>query len=152
MSTNWTTFFSKKDYNEFIGLVNDYFNKKNIDININDGIVFIQNDKLLLGNLGLDNIAQICHQYKRKEWRDIIYDHFNGIIESNSFDLEFSKKISDFKSVKEYIAVKVHNIEYISQLGEEKVIYRNIMENVIELLVFDLPLYVRSVNREEIKK
>jgi hypothetical protein len=146
----WANFFDKKEYNCFIDIVEEYFKQKNFTISINDGVVIVENDDFGLNNLGLVNLAQICKQEKRNVWKEIITDHFNRMIEANKFETDFNKKINDFDQIKQYIGVRLYHKDYIETVGKENTIYKELADEIVELLVFDLPHTVTSIKPENI--
>lgn len=146
----WANFFEKKEYNSFIDMVEEYFKQKNLSISINDGVVLVENNDFGLNSLGLVNLAQICKQEKRNVWKEIITDHFNRMIEANKFESEFNKKIKDFEQIKQYIGVRLHHKDYIETVGKENTVYKELTDEIVELLVFDLPHTVTSIKPENI--
>ena len=146
----WANFFDKKEYNYFIDIVEDYFNQKNFKFSINNGAVIVEENDFGFNNLGLVNLAQICKQEKRNDWKEIIADHFNRMIEANKFDTEFKKKINDFEQIRQYIGVRLYHKEYIETVGKENAVYKELTNEIVELLVFDLPHTVTSIKPENI--
>lgn len=146
----WANFFDKKEYNCFIDSVEEYFKQNNFKISINDGVVIVENDDFGLNNLGLVNLAQVCKQEKRNVWKDIIADHFNRMIEANKFETDFNKKIKDFNQIQQYIGVRLYHKEYIETVGKENTVYRELTDEIVELLVFDLPHTVTSIKPKNI--
>jgi len=146
----WANFFDKKEYNCFIDIVEEYFKQKNFKISINDGVVIVENDDFGLNNLGLVNLAQICKQENRNAWKEIVADHFNRMIEANNFETDFNKKIKDFNQIQQYIGVRLYHKEYIETVGRENTVYRELTDEIVELLVFDLPRTVTSIKPENI--
>lgn len=141
----WANFFDKKEFNSFLEIVEEYFKEKDLDFSINDEVVIVQIDNLGLNQLGLVNLAQICNQENRNVWKELIADQFNGTIEAIKFDDEFKKNINDFEQVKQYIGVRLYNKEYIETVGKENTIYKELTDEIVELLVFDLPHTVSSI-------
>ena len=146
----WANFFDKKEYNFFIDIIEEYFKQKNFEISINDGVVIVENGDFGLNNLGLVNLAQICKQENSNEWKEIVSDHFNRMIEANEFETDFNKKIKDFEQIQKYIGVRLYHKEYIEAVGKENTVYKELTDEIVELLVFDLPHTVTSIKPENV--
>lgn len=146
----WANFFDKKEYNYFIDIVEEYFKQKNLKISINEGVIIIENNDFELNNLGLLNLAQICKQESKSLWKEIIVDHFNRMIDANKFEADFNKIINDFEQIQQYIGVRLYHKEYVETVGKENTVYREITDEIIELLVFDLPHTVTSIKPENV--
>ena len=148
---DWANFFNQKEYNQFIDLIEKYFKEKKCKIQLSDGVIIAEDNDFGFNNLGIVNVAQTCKQAKQCEWKRIINDHFESLIESFKFDSEFQKIIDDFEKVKQYLGVKLYHIDFINSVGKENTVYRSITDEIVELLIFDLPTSVQSVKPEYLK-
>lgn len=149
---NWASFFENSEYSTFIYEIENYFKKLNIEFEISDGIVLVTENELGFSNLGLSNVAQNCKQDKPKNYKDIIKDHFNLLIEANKFEIEFEKIADNFEEVKKYIGLRLYNDEYIDYLGKEFAIGKEFEGDIYSLLIFDFPHSIVNIKPEQIKK
>lgn len=149
---NWALFFENSEYSTFIYEIENYFRKLNIEIEISDGIILVAENELGFSNLGLSNVAQNCKQDKPKNYKDIIRDHFNSLIEANKFEIEFEKIADNFEEVKKYIGVRLYNKEYIDYVGKEFTIGKDFEGDIYSMLVFDFPHSIASIKPEQINK
>lgn len=147
----WASSFSKKEYNYFINLIEDYFKKKDLKIKIEDGVIIVDENEVGLSNLGLVNISQTCKQLDQKDWTSAINDHFENLIQSYKASSEFKSIEHDFEKIKKFLGVKVYHVDFLNTVGKENTIYRQITDDVVEVLVYDLPTSVESIKVENLK-
>lgn len=150
MTPEWANFLSDTDYKIYLDLVDRYFEKTKLDFKINDGIIEINDDTLNLGNLGLQNLAQICTQYETKEWEILINSHFDNLINSKKEETDILSKITNFDAMKKYIGVRIYNSSYIEAINKEFLFFKHITKDLIALLIFDFPSTVRNINPDEV--
>jgi hypothetical protein len=148
----WANFFSQQEYTYFINTVETFFKQKGFEFTIEDGYVSVSDNDFGLNKLGLVNLAQTCYQENRSRWKGIISNHFNRMIEISDFETEFNSKVDEFENIKSYIGVRIYPIEYVQNVESENTIYRNITDELVELLIFDLPHAVINVKQEVSKK
>ena len=149
MVHEWANFFSDERYDLFNQLIVNYFSQKDNQINFSDGYVYITNDTLSLGYMGLMNLAQICNQNHPDDWSEIISSHFNLLINSKKEENEILSNINNFEVIKNYIGIRLHSIEYINAIGQENTIFKKITDDIIALLIFDLPSSIKNIKPEE---
>ncbi len=146
---DWSPFESYEVHQEFESMVSEYFNSKNIEHQIIDGIVKIPNNDFGLNELGLSNIAQYCKNEGQSKFKDHISGHFETLIRGYEFNKEFDLIKTDYNKVKQYIGVRLYNLSYIQQVGLEKTIGKPIGGNLYAMLIYDLPDTVTSVPPKE---
>lgn len=148
----WASFFNNSEYSIFIYEIENYFKKKDIQIEISEGIINTKENEFGLSNLGLTNVAQICKQDETKNYKEIIEDHFNLLIQSNKFESEFDKIVDNFEEVKKYIGVRLYHEEYLDYVGKEFVIVKRFEGDIYSMIVFDFPHSISSIKQEQTKK
>lgn len=147
----WAIFFDNSEYSIFLYEIENYFKKIDIQFEIADGIIITYENKFGLNNLGLSNVAQICKQEVTKNYKEIINNHFNLLIESNKFESEFNKIADNFEEVKKYIGVRLYNEEYIEYVGKEFTVGNLFLGDIYSMIVFDFPHSITNVKPEQIK-
>jgi hypothetical protein len=146
----WATFFSEKEYSVFSKAVDSYLKGKlKLVYEIRDGVVEIQDNQYGLSNLGLMNVAQMCRQGKVEQYSQIVEYHFNLIREANAFKASFQKIEKDFDQVRQYIAVRIYDLDYIEAVGMEHVISRDFAESLHAVLVYDFPSAIENIRPEK---
>lgn len=150
---NWASFFDNSEYSTFIYEIESYFRKINIPIEISEGILTtnVTENEFGFTTLGLSNVAQNCKQDKPKNYKEIINDHFNSLIEANRFELEFDKISDNFEEVKKYIGVRLYNEDYINYVGKEFTIGKKFEGDIYSMIVFDFPHSIANIKPEQIK-
>lgn len=146
---DWASIFDNKEYLVFRAELHSYFTKLNVEYKIGDGVIEIEENIFGGGTLGLTNLIQFCKQEKAIHYSEFISNHFNSLMSAEKFDDEFSKIVIDFEKVKKYIAVKLYDEEYVSNVGQESTIVENLAGDIYSMLVFDLPEIVTNVNPDQ---
>lgn len=144
----WTNFPSFSDYDVFITLVKKYFDKKRLTFTIEEDMIAVEDTSSPFQQFGLSNLAQMCKQSRRSRWKSIIREHFDGMYRADAFERNFYAQAHDYAYAAPYIGVRVYPKEYISHIGEEATIKRDLAEDLIALLVFDLPHSVINLKPE----
>lgn len=148
----WAPFFSPEEYMAFIQAVENYFNKLNIQYTMGDGVISVDtNDAFGFEKLGLQNLSQMCKQNDIKDYESIVTDHFDTMIRIHKFNTEFDEIVSDFEKVKKYIGIRLHDVGYAANLKKEDLIIKEFAEDVVTMLVFDLPESVMNIKPEQAK-
>ncbi len=149
---DWASFFDRYSYNIFISFVENYFKKKKVKFEFEDGLVHINEDFHGLEKLGLINVAQQCNQSEPNDWEEVISNHFNTLIQANAFEKEFNQNIENFDYVKPFIAVRLYHYSFFEEVGREHIIGRKLTEDIFMTLVFDMPYSVTNIQPEQAEK
>jgi hypothetical protein len=136
---SWTSFSKLSEYEEFIGLVRKYFNRKNLPHSIEADALTVTGGDWPYEQMGLANLAQICKQSRRPEWKDIINAHFDTMQRVSGFETEFYAKAHDYSYAAPHLGVRIHPNEYLANIGEEATITRRVADDLSAMLVFDFP-------------
>ncbi|MCL5995190.1 MAG: hypothetical protein M1546_03940 [Chloroflexi bacterium] len=146
----WARPLGKQGYRSFLSLIEGYFANRNIAVAIDDEEGLVKPD---LGNFaysstfGLQNIAQICQQADRDEWRDLIAAHFDSIFEAKDEDNALHIHMEDFGKLKSQLRSRLYPVDIVNHATE--IIQRPGPEGTLEVLALDLPTTVRTVSRSE---
>jgi hypothetical protein len=149
---DWASFFSNEDYTKFISVVKDYFTQKNIEYTIQDGVLTVDTNEFGVNNLGLVNIAQVCNQDEKRNYKTIVKEHFDSLIRTHEFDREFEKTTHNYNEIKEYIGVRLYSTEYFAQIDKNAIVGKLIADDLYATLIFDLPDAIQSIKKEETEK
>jgi hypothetical protein len=144
----WTSFPNFADYEAFITLVKKYFGQKRLTFTVEEDMIVVEDPNWPYQQVGLSNLAQMCKQSRRSQWRLIIREHFEGMLRSAAFEQTFYQKAHDYAYAAHYIGVRVYPKAYISHIGEEATIKRELADDLVALLVFDFPHVVSNVKPE----
>jgi hypothetical protein len=145
----WASFFSQEEYNRFISHLEGYLKGKDVERDYEEAAFAIENEYKEKTSHGLNNIAQQCKQAPANEWKKLITTHFDSFKQIDKFGREFEAHAHDFNYVSPFLGVRLYNKEYISSIGDDIVITRNIMDGIIAMLVFDFPHSVSNVKPEQ---
>lgn len=136
---NWASFFTPEQYSAFIQGIDRYFKKRNLTYTLGDGMLSVSENDFGFGNLGLNNVAQVCRQNNSGNYDSIIETHFETLVRSKQFETGFNKMVGNFEEVKKYIGVRLYATDYIRQVGEQLTITKPFAGDILCMLVFDLP-------------
>jgi hypothetical protein len=148
----WARPLGKQGYRSFLSLIEGYFANRHITVAIDGEEGLVKPD---LSNypysstFGLQNIAQICQQADRDEWRDLITAHFDSIFDVKDEDSALRVQLDDFKRIKSQLRARLYPVDIVNHTTE--IIQRPGPEGTLEVLALDLPTTVRTVSRSEIE-
>lgn len=145
----WADFFSAEEYSRFMTLLGEYLASQEIAFTTDDEILIVETERYGGSQLGLINLAQSCHQADEEEWPERIEDHFEQLERIHIFDQEFSATVHDFEKIKDALGVRLYHKEYLKHLEPNTTITQQVTEDIIAMLIFDLPYAIKSVNEED---
>lgn len=146
----WAAFFAPEEYAAFLAGVDSYFKGMNVTYALEDGTIEVDPEEFRFSKLGLSNIAQVCKQHAIKDYAELINGHFTTMLRALEFDKDFDENITHFEKVKQYIAVRLYNEEYMAYIGgldedSEMTVHRYVADDVYAMLAFDLPDAIRNI-------
>lgn len=141
----WTSFANLSEFEEFTGLVRKYFEKKQLAYTIQDDCVTVEDKSWPMSHMGLANLAQICNQSPRSEWKSIITNHYDGMIKGKQFESAFHERANDYTYAAPFLGVRIYPADYLSHVGPEATIKTSVADDLIAILVFDFPHGVVNV-------
>jgi len=113
---------------------------------IEDGVAMLEIDGGGEHRLGLQNLAQLCNQVDRDQWLELVHEHFDRVIVStHTHDLEAIGR--DYDLVKSIVKVRLYARESLGKLTAST-IHRELGEDLVSVLVYDLPDAVATVPTE----
>jgi hypothetical protein len=148
----WADFLSNVEFKAFEKAVHSYFKSLGKPFKIDDGIVrtsWMSSDSEMQ-NLGLMNVAQMCKQAKPEEYDGIIRNHFDVMRKSKDFIAGFFENMNDFEFVKPFIGTRLYHKDHIKSIGPGGVISKQVTEDIIAMLVFDMPQAISSIKPDQI--
>jgi hypothetical protein len=132
---DWADFFTGRAYEAFLQLVLNYFQAREIDVAVGDGVL-IDHDRDI--HFGLQNLAQMCHRSNRDDWSAIIEMHFDSLWDAERERKSLDRKKQDFSAIHDMLAVRLWPADYLSSLSKADIVYREDIEGTVSVLVFDL--------------
>lgn len=148
----WASFFNPAEYGAFISAIDSYFYSKNIPYQLGERMIAAGPNDYGFTNLGLANVAQICKQFAKTEYAEIIESHFGALIKTYQFDKEFKKIADHYDQIEQYIAVRLYPDDYFPEEARKVSIQRHFSGDIFAALVFDLPDSIDSITTEYAEK
>jgi hypothetical protein len=146
----WARMLDASGYQTFVKLIENYFAEKHIPIRLDADEGVIRPSAEVFENtsvFGLQNIAQMCSQTDRDEWRDLIESHFDCIFAASDDSNALRIDVSDFNKVSGRLRSRLYPLSMLNQAVE--IIHRPGPEGTLEVVVLDLPTTVRTISRTE---
>lgn len=147
----WASFFEADEYAAFETTIHGYFQSLGKPFKVDDGTVrttWMVNDSNMQ-NLGLLNVAQMCKQGKIQDYPEIVRNHFEVMRKSQDFISGFLDNMGDFEFVKPFIGTRLYHKDHVKSIGAEGVISSPVTEDIIAMLVFDMPQAISSVKADQ---
>lgn len=144
----WAIFFTKEEYERFITIVSEYFAQYDVEFEIEDGMALLKEPHRGYESFGLINLGQTCRQSPPEEWDSNVADFFRSMERTHEFELEFEDKLTDFEFVRPFIGLRIYNVGFMDSVGQENFIFRPLSDQVVFLLVFDLPDSIKNISPE----
>jgi hypothetical protein len=144
---NEADMFTSEEYQHFLALVGQYFEREGIKARVEDSAVIVERPvkQVRQARYGLDNLARVCRQQDQSEWGTSIANHFNKVRAGEAERNELDRKVHDFSQISDLLAVRLWPIDYLDEIGPDHLVYREDLEGVISVLVFHLPHSIRQV-------
>lgn len=142
----WANVLDKKEYAAFNKALEHYFASKGEPYAIGDGIVKLKDS----WEFGLSNLVQTCARGNIGDYPAIIAHHFGLMLEGKAFEEEFSKNAANFDYVKQYLAVRLYDEDYLSAMGGDTFVRRHFAGELYAALVWDFPTVLQNVKQSEI--
>lgn len=157
----WAPFGTLAEYRRFLQLVRDHFASEGRAIVLNDGIVYGGVDAEPDGTspqLGLQNLAQMCHQNAPNDWPEIIGEHFGAMREGQRFGKEWDARHADYNWAKQRLMLRLQPADYLDAFDGRaggkpaRPVYRVDLPQTITLLVADFPTTTMSIDHDTLEK
>ncbi len=143
----WSLLFSPSQYEDFLGLVRAYFEKRGEQITIDDGAILRIVGNPEKPNMGLYNLAQLCHQAEYELWPAILEEHFENLSKTEAVLADLKAHKSDFSYAASHLTLRLYPQEGFAT-PETKVFSTN-LEGTVLVLMFDFPSSVHSVAKND---
>ncbi|MDZ4818192.1 MAG: hypothetical protein SGJ20_04380 [Planctomycetota bacterium] len=139
---SWAPFFTDQQWDQFIFEVKVYFANRSLPIEIEQGVVKVRTAEREVHQLGLSNLAQMCHAAERGEWSAIVSRHFEMLERSQEEVKAAEEDIFDFGLTRDKLHVRISDEDSIP---EDLVVHRQDLPGTLSYLVLDLPSSVLNV-------
>lgn len=149
---HWASFFAVDEYAAFDKAVQGYFRSLGKPYKLDGGTIRTNwmNKDSDMQNLGLLNLAQLCKSASKEQYPDIVKNHFEVMRKSQDFISGFFDTMDDFDFVKPFIGTRVYHKDHVQSLGPGGVISQRITDDLIGILVFDMPQAITSVKPDQV--
>jgi hypothetical protein len=146
----WAQFFeSVGAFRAFERTVATDLRARGLEFQIVDGIARLSIEGRAHGNYGLQNVAQICASTDGGNWPTVVREHFDNIlIRSSAEQEELKKRKQSLEGIQDSLRVRLYSRETVEQ-SKATLIRRDIADDLLEVLVYDLPSAVLNVSVDD---
>lgn len=133
----------------FVDLVERYFQDRGLPALVGDGVVSApmgQGREHM--QLGLLNLAQVCHAADRSQWPRLVEAHFQ-LVDTLAGQRTAFEPVAGLEQVRDQLAVRIWPEEILGSLRSENLIWREDIPGTVSALVLDMPTSVRTIKPEE---
>lgn len=148
----WASYMNRKQFEHFMIEVRGYFTRKGITYRVEDGVVHCEGNDAGFGQMGLHTLCQKCHRQDIRMYRKEIEGHFDSLMRDRKFQDVFSEQAGNFDYAKQYIGVRLYPTDYIRGPVGGHALYKQFSDDIIEMLVFDLPDSVSNIQPDYLNK
>ncbi|MHB0936959.1 MAG: DUF1444 domain-containing protein [Armatimonadota bacterium] len=143
----WASFFTPWQWEQFVVAIAKELHARQIPFQYDpEGIFSVKVDDTEM-QMGLGNLAQICHQAgDRTLWTGIIKTHLDQILDAPNDHVE--EMLRDFDNVKDQLFIRLMTLEGMPR--QDLAVARNDIPGTIAYLAVDLPTTVRSITTGEV--
>ena len=150
----WASFWSGAQYTSFLELVKSELTRRGLQFRMGDGVVHVldENGGTKTNDLGLQNVAQKCRGASDSAWPDILRGHFEQVIGTGRDEIdEAMARANDLGAVREQIKLRLYPRAMMASLPEGTLITWPVADDLLAVLVLDLPQSVATVGGEQRK-
>jgi hypothetical protein len=149
-SASWASFFQEAELEHFLELVGNELEKRELAHELGDGVI-----NLSVGGeaqeLGLQNLAQVCHQAGREHWSEVISEHFDAVLSRAAEAEELDRVIETYSGARPLLRLQLYPEDTFSGDKADIVVKQSVAPGVSAVLVFDLPSSIASVKPEQVE-
>lgn len=145
----WASFFEPEEYATFLSALDHYFHSIHLDYVLGDGALHFPNNPMKVNAAGLGNVAQLCKRSEPKNYGEIVSAHFGAMFKAREFDSGLKQVAGDFEEMRKYIAVRIHDSRYVSQVGKENTLGKDLTDGLFAMIVLDLPDSISSIKPDQ---
>jgi hypothetical protein len=145
----WARFLSDAEWRDFVAAVEAELKRRGLRYRIEDGFVWApwggDDDEAL----SLLNLAQLCHAAGPGQTARVIAGHFDALIAGRSDRAMADLLATDLTAARPYLKLRLYSRETFGEQPEQFVV-RDIADDLVAVLCFDLPSNVVTVNAESL--
>jgi hypothetical protein len=145
----WARFLSDSEWRDFVAAVEAELQRRGLHYRIEDGFVWAPWGGDEDEALSLLNLAQLCHAAGPGQTTRVIAGHFDALIAGRSDRAMADLLATDLTAARPYLKLRLYSRETFGEQPEQFVV-REIADDLVAVLCFDLPSNVVTVNAESL--
>jgi len=147
----WARFLSDDEWRDFVVAVEAELNKRGLHYRIEEGFVWAPWGGDEDEALSLLNLAQLCHAAGPGQAPRVIAGHFDALIAGRSDRVMADLLATDLTAARPYLKLRLYSKETFGE-GPDQFVVRDIADDLVAVLCFDLPSNVVTVNAESLAR
>lgn len=148
----WASFFTQRQYKEFLKAIEKYFYEKDVVYTIEDGVLSAEANDYGFGEAELLNLAQDCLGADISFYQRVVDEHFDSLARACAFEKEFGDIKHDFEKIKEHIGVRLYPADFYEETGKDNSIAKEFAGDIYAMLVYDTEDSILTVKPEDAEK
>ncbi len=140
----WAQPMSAAEATELVDAVRRDLERRGLAHEIDDGVAHV----VRAGEtheLGLSNLAQLCHLSPREEWVDVVASHFDNTFVGIDDEAELDERARDLEAVRSLLKVRLYPGAALQGMEPHPPVSWELAPGLTAALVYDLPTSVRTV-------
>lgn len=146
----WAPYFTAADHERFVATVEGELRRRALSYQMGDGVVAVQLSDGEPDQWGLQNLSQVCHQNKKRDWRRVVAGHIDAMLAAREQQAMVKELAKDFTRARGLLRLRLYPDDFAPELAAETIFFEP-AEGVRAVLCFDLPTSVASVSRTDAK-
>ncbi|HEV3167604.1 MAG TPA: hypothetical protein VGZ22_26605 [Isosphaeraceae bacterium] len=146
----WARFMKAKPLRTLLGIMSSDLDRRGMRhvVDVAGGVIRFTDQESEARSLGLLNLLQICNHIPESEWPAIVSEHFDRMLRAtNEGGPLLSRLADDFEQARELLKVRLFSADIA---GREFIVAHEPMDDVLAVLVYDLPDSVATVHRDHV--
>ena len=146
----WALPMSGDEAADFVEAVRHDFERRGLPCEIDDGTVRV----VRAGEpqeLGLTNLAQLCHAASRRDWAEGIASHFDNMFAAMDAEAELDQRARSFEEVRSLLKVRLYPGASLQGMDPSPPVSWELAPGLTAVFVYDLPTSVRTVSAAHVE-
>jgi hypothetical protein len=148
---DWARPMSRSDATAFVAAVGEDLERRGLPFSIGEGMVRVERNGRP-SDLGLTNLAQVCHHAGRGAWSTTIASHFDNLFAAEDASTAIEQEGMNLEAVRSMLKVRLYPGASLGGMDPMPPVSWEFAPGVVAAFVYDLPTTVSSVNVEHINR
>lgn len=145
----WAQPMSKAEADAFLAAVREELGRRGLEAEMGDAAIRVKRNGAW-NEYGLGNLAQLCHQVGRGEWRPTIASHFDNLFAAEDADAEVRERARTFEGIRDVFKLRLYPGASLGGMDPAAPASWELAPGLTAAFVYDLPTSVATANPEQV--